>query len=108
MLGWVLYTSGAANHPELSPLRYTALSAIGGVGTTLEVIDRTSLGHRSRGALALHLESPRADIAAAATYVSAAASSTALRRGVPGIARILIGPWIAFTSRSLCCGLVRA
>lgn len=37
MLGWVLYTSGAANHPELSPLRYTALSAIGGTISILVI-----------------------------------------------------------------------
>lgn len=37
MLGWVVYTSGAANHPELSPLRYTALSAIGGTISILAI-----------------------------------------------------------------------
>lgn len=37
MLGWVLYTSGAANHPELSPLRYTALSAVGGTISILAI-----------------------------------------------------------------------
>jgi drug/metabolite transporter (DMT)-like permease len=37
MLGWVFYTSGAADHPELSPLRYTALSAIGGTISILAI-----------------------------------------------------------------------
>ncbi|MGZ6641773.1 MAG: DMT family transporter [Solirubrobacteraceae bacterium] len=37
MLGWVVYTSGAANHPELSPLRYTALSAAGGTLSILTI-----------------------------------------------------------------------
>jgi drug/metabolite transporter (DMT)-like permease len=33
VVGWVLYTMGAQRHPGLSPLRYTALSAIGGTLT---------------------------------------------------------------------------
>lgn len=35
VLGWVLYTTGAQRHADLSPLRYTALSAIGGTLTIL-------------------------------------------------------------------------
>lgn len=35
VLGWVLYTMGASRHADLSPLRYTALSAIGGTLTIL-------------------------------------------------------------------------
>lgn len=37
VVGWVLYTTGAAGFPELSPLRYTTLSAVAGTATILAV-----------------------------------------------------------------------
>jgi drug/metabolite transporter (DMT)-like permease len=46
MLCWVVYTSGAADHAGLSPLRYTTLSAIGGtisILTIAAVLDATGL-----------------------------------------------------------------
>jgi drug/metabolite transporter (DMT)-like permease len=37
VVGWVLYTTGAAKHPELSPLRYTTLSAVLGTLTIVAI-----------------------------------------------------------------------
>jgi drug/metabolite transporter (DMT)-like permease len=36
-VGWMIYTLGARRFPEFSPLRYTALSAVGGTLTILAV-----------------------------------------------------------------------
>ncbi len=37
VVGWVLYTTGASRFPELSPLRYTTLSAVAGTVTILGI-----------------------------------------------------------------------
>ncbi len=37
VLGWVLYSLGAAQHPEFSPLRYTALTAAAGTITVVAI-----------------------------------------------------------------------
>ena len=60
MLGWVLYTSGAANHPELSPLRYTALSAVGG---TLSILAIAAALDLTGGADAADRRRPRRGVA---------------------------------------------
>ena len=44
VVGWVLYTMGAQRHADLSPLRYTALSAIGG---TLTIVAATAVADLS-------------------------------------------------------------
>jgi drug/metabolite transporter (DMT)-like permease len=44
VVGWVLYTMGAQRHPDLSPLRYTTLSAIGGTLTILAATAVADLG----------------------------------------------------------------
>lgn len=43
VIGWVLYTMGAAHHAELSPLRYTALTAPAGLITILGITVVTDL-----------------------------------------------------------------